>query len=106
MLRTIKKLLGSKYKQLTLPISLMAVDAALSIVLYFILYLTTIHLLDNTLTAGRVIAYTVVCLVSVILRLIIYRSGNYLCYARGSGNVRGNASGFGKSLPLFELGLF
>lgn len=103
MLRTIKKLLGSKYKQLTLPISLMAVDAALSIVLYFILYLTTIHLLDNTLTAGRVIAYTVVCLVSVILRLIIYRSGNYLCYARGAemcGEMRLDLANHYRSLSL------
>lgn len=103
MLRTIKKLLGSKYKQLTLPISLTALDAALSIVLYFILYLTTIYLLDNTLTAGRVIAYTVVCLVSVILRLIIYRSGNYLCYARGAemcGEMRLDLANHYRSLSL------
>lgn len=38
MLHTIRKLLGDKSRQLTLPIALMSLDAVFSIVLYIVLY--------------------------------------------------------------------
>ena len=47
MLRTIRKLLGEKSKQIRFPIALMGADAVLSIVLYIILYMTVIQLLNR-----------------------------------------------------------
>ena len=79
MLRTIRKLLGEKGKQIRFPIALMGADAVLSIVLYIILYMTVIQLLNSTLTAGKIITYTAICFISVIVRLVIYRSAYYLC---------------------------
>lgn len=103
MLRTIRKLLRSKHRQLILPISLMALDSVLSIILYLVFYMVTIRLMDSTLTANHIAVYSVVCLVSVILRLIIYRSGNYLCYARGAemcGEMRLELANHYRSLSL------
>ena len=84
MLRTIRKLLGEKSKQIKFPIALMGADAVLSIVLYVVLYMTVIQLLSNTLTAGKIVTYTAICFISVIARLVIYRSAYYLCFARGA----------------------
>ena len=74
MLRTIRKLLGEKSNQIKFPIALMGADAVLSIVLYVVLYMTVIQLLSNTLTAGKIVTYTAICFISVIARLVIYRS--------------------------------
>ena len=74
MLRSIQKLIGDKRKQLIFPIFLMSLDAIGSLVMYLMLYFTVIHLLNGSLTGGLVRNYTIVCLISVILRLIIYRS--------------------------------
>ena len=60
MLHTIRKLLGEKKKHLVLPIGLMSLDAVGSIVLYIILYLTVTNLLNNTLTTGRIMTFTLV----------------------------------------------
>lgn len=84
MLRTIKKLLGDKQRHLVLPITLMSLDSVGSIALYIILYLTVMNLLSSTLTVSRIVAYTLVCLICVIVRLIIYRSAYYLCFSRGA----------------------
>ncbi len=84
MLRTIRKLLGEKSNQIKFPIALMGADAVLSIVLYVVLYMTVIQLLGNTLTAGKIVIYTAICFISVIARLVIYRSAYYLCFARGA----------------------
>ncbi len=83
MLRSIQKLIGDKRKQLIFPIFLMSLDAIGSLVMYLMLYFTVIHLLNGSLTGGLVRNYTIVCLISVILRLIIYRSG-YFLFSRGA----------------------
>lgn len=103
MLRTIRKLLGDKSRQLTFPVVLMSLDAAFSIILYIMLYMTVVHLLDNTLTAGLIVTYTMICLVSVIARLVIYRSAYYLCFARGAemcGEMRLDLANHYRSLSL------
>lgn len=74
MLRSIQKLIGDKRKQLIFPIFLMSLDAIGSLVMYLMLYFTVIHLLNGSLTGGLVRNYTIVCLISIILRLIIYRT--------------------------------
>ena len=84
MLRSIQKLIGDKRKQLIFPIFLMSLDAIGSLVMYLMLYFTVIHLLNGSLTGGLVRNYTIVCLISIILRLIIYRSGYFLCFSRGA----------------------
>ncbi len=103
MLRTIKKLLGGKQKQLTFPVFLMTLDAIGSMILYFILYLTVVRLLDGAFTAGIMITDTVICLIAVILRLIVYRSGYYLCFSRGAqicGQMRVELADHFRSLSL------
>lgn len=103
MLHTIRKLLGDKSRQITLPIALMSLDAVFSIVLYIVLYMTVVHLLDNTLTATLVVTYTVICLVTVIVRLAVYRSAYYLCFARGAemcGEMRLDLANHYRSLSL------
>ena len=103
MLHTIRKLLGEKKKHLVLPIGLMSLDAVGSIVLYIILYLTVTNLLNNTLTAGRIMTFTLVCLVSVVLRLVIYRSAYYLCFTSGAemcGEMRLDLANHFRSLSL------
>lgn len=103
MLKTINKLLGTKKKQLAFPIFLMSLDSALSIVLYIMLYMTVVHLLDGTLNQGQVMTYSIICLVSVIFRLIIYRSAYYLCFARGAdlcGEMRVELANHYRSLSL------
>lgn len=103
MLKTINKLLGDKKKQLTFPIFLMSLDAVLSIVLYIILYMTVVHLLNGTLNKDQIMTYTLICLVSVILRLIIYRSAYYLCFARGAdlcGEMRVELANHYRALSL------
>lgn len=84
MLHSIKKLIGDKGSQLIIPIVLMSLDAIGSLVMYLMLYFTVVHLLSGTLSGALVRNYTIVCLVSVILRLVIYRSGYFLCFSRGA----------------------
>ena len=81
MLHSIKKLIGDKGRQLIVPIVLMSLDAIGSLVMYLMLYFTVVHLLSGTLSGTLVRNYTIVCLISVILRLIIYRSGYFLCFS-------------------------
>lgn len=103
MLHTIKKLLGDKQRHLVLPITLMSLDSIGSIVLYMILYLAVTNLLSNTLTASRIVTYTLACLICVILRLIIYRSAYYLCFTRGAemcGEMRLDLANHFRSLSL------
>lgn len=103
MLRTIKKLLNGKQKQLAFPIFLMTLDAVGGMVLYFILYLTVVNLLGGTLNANLIKIYSTICLAAVILRLIIYRKGYYLCFSRGAeicGQMRVELADHYRSLSL------
>lgn len=103
MLHSIKKLIGDKGKQLIVPIVLMSLDAIGSLVMYLMLYFTVVHLLSGTLSGALVRNYTIVCLISVILRLIIYRSGYFLCFPRGAkmcSNLRLQLANHYRSLSL------
>lgn len=103
MLRTIKKLLNGKQKQLVFPIFLMTLDAVGGMVLYFILYLTVVNLLGSTLNANLIKIYSTICLAAVILRLIVYRRGYYLCFSRGAeicGQMRVELADHYRSLSL------
>lgn len=106
MLHTIRTLLGEKRKQLTFPIILMSLDAVFSIFLYGILYLTIVHILDDSLTGGIIVCYTVICLISVVLRLIIYRSAYYLCFARGAEMCSEMRLGLANHYRSLSLGYF
>ena len=103
MLRTIKKLLNGKQKQLVFPIFLMTLDAVGGMVLYFILYLTVVNLLGGTLNTNLIKIYSAICLAAVILRLIVYRRGYYLCFSRGAevcGQMRVELADHYRSLSL------
>lgn len=80
MLHTIQKLIGENKKKLYFPIFLMCIDSLGSMSLYFMLYLTVLDLFYGTLTMQNVFNYTLVCLVSVIYRIIIYRKSYLLCF--------------------------
>ena len=83
MLRSIQKLIGDKRKQLIFPIFLMSLDAIGSLVMYLMLYFTVIHLLNGSLTGGLVRNYTIVCLISIILRLIITAAAIFSAFPEG-----------------------
>ena len=106
MLRSIQKLIGDKRKQLIFPIFLMSLDAIGSLVMYLMLYFTVIHLLNGSLTGGLVRNYTIVCLISVILRLIIYRSGYFLCFSRGAEMCSGLRLDLANHYRSLSLGYF
>lgn len=106
MLRSIQKLIGDKRKQLIFPVFLMSLDAIGSLVMYLMLYFTVIHLLNGSLTGGLVRNYTIVCLISIILRLIIYRSGYFLCFSRGAEMCSGLRLDLANHYRSLSLGYF
>ena len=73
MLKIIRTLLKEKKEKLYLPIFLMVIDSIGSIVLYLMLYFTVVNILQNTLTRTLIIEYTVICFISMIARILIYR---------------------------------
>ena len=84
MLKLIAHILKEKRKELRLPIILMSLDSAGGMLLYIMLYFTVVGLVRNTLTGEIIITYSLICLGAVVFRLIIYRTGYYLCFARGA----------------------
>lgn len=67
---------------------------------------TVIHLLNGSLTGGLVRNYTIVCLISIILRLIIYRSGYFLCFSRGAEMCSGLRLDLANHYRSLSLGYF
>lgn len=88
MLHTIQKLIGKSKKELYFPIFLMCIDSMGSMALYFVLYLTVLNLFFGTLTMNKIGFYTLVCLLGVIYRIIVYRKSYLLCFERAF-NVTG-----------------
>ncbi len=91
MLHTIQKLIGDTKRELYFPIFLMCIDSIGSMALYFVLYLTVLDLFLGTLTMRKVAVYTLVCLVGVIYRLVVYRKSYLLCFERAftvTGHLR------------------
>ena len=84
MLKLIAHILKEKRKALRLPIILMSLDSVGGMLLYIMLYFTVVGLVRNTLTGEIIITYSLICLGAVVFRLIIYRTGYYLCFARGA----------------------
>lgn len=82
MLRTIEKLIGRNKKELYFPIFLMCVDSLGSMALYFVLYLAVLDLFYGTLSMNKIIVYTLICLLSVIYRIVVYRKSYLLCFER------------------------
>ena len=88
MLHTIQKLIGKSKKELYFPIFLMCIDSLGSMALYFVLYLTVLDLFFGTFTMNKIGIYTLVCLLGVIYRIIVYRKSYLLCFERAF-NVTG-----------------
>lgn len=82
LLKTIKALIGNERKLLIFPIFLMILDCFGSIILYFMLYMTVIHLLEASLTLQIVLVYTAICLLGVIYRILVYRKSYLTCFTR------------------------
>lgn len=66
----------------------MCIDSMGSMALYFVLYLTVLDLFFGTLTMNKIGIYTLVCLLGVIYRIIVYRKSYLLCFERAF-NVTG-----------------
>lgn len=82
MLRTIQKLIGDNKKKLYFPIFLMCIDSLGSMALYFVLYLTVLDLFFGTLTMAKIGIYTLVCMLGVIYRIVVYQKSYLLCFER------------------------
>ncbi|QUH27954.1 ABC transporter ATP-binding protein [Vallitalea guaymasensis] len=106
MLKTISWLLKDNKKKLYLPIFLTIIDAIGSMALYFILYLTVVELLNDTLTESKIIIYTAICAASVIYRIIIYRKGYLLCFTRGFDVAHDVRVDLGEHICNLNLGYF
>ena len=103
MLKIIRTLLKDKKEKLYLPIFLMVIDSIGSIVLYLMLYFTVVNILQNTLTKTLIIEYTVICFISMIARILIYRHAYYLSFSRGAemcGDMRLDLANHYRSLSL------
>ena len=88
MLHTIQKLIGKSNTLDRVFIFLMCIDSMGSMALYFVLYLTVLDLFFGTLTMNKIGIYTLVCLLGVIYRIIVYRKSYLLCFERAF-NVTG-----------------
>lgn len=82
MFRTIQKLIGKSKKELYFPIFLVCIDSLGSMALYIVLYLTVLDLFFGTLTMGKIGIYTLICLLGVVYRLIVYRKSYLICFER------------------------
>lgn len=60
----------------------MCVDSLGSMALYFVLYLAVLDLFYGTLSMNKIIVYTLICLLSVIYRIVVYRKSYLLCFER------------------------
>ena len=103
MLKIIRTLLKEKKEKLYLPIFLMVMDSIGSIVLYLMLYFTVVNILQNTLTKTLITEYTVICFISMIARILIYRHAYYLSFSRGAemcGDMRLDLANHYRSLSL------
>ncbi len=61
------------------------------------------HILQNTLTKTLIIEYTVICFISMIARILIYRHAYYLSFSRGAemcGDMRLDLANHYRSLSL------
>lgn len=106
MLKTINHLLGTNKKKLYLPIFLTIIDAIGSMALYSMLYLTVVDLMNNSLTESKVIIYTIVCIGSVIYRILVYRKGYLLCFTRGFDAAHDLRVNLGEHICNLSLGYF
>jgi ATP-binding cassette subfamily B protein len=106
MLKTLNQLLGNQKKQLYLPIFLTIIDAIGSMALYFVLYLTVVDLLNGSLSESKVIIYTIICFVSVLYRILIYRKGYLLCFTRGFDVAHDVRVNLGEHICNLNLGYF
>lgn len=106
MFQMIKRLIGDKTKLMRLPIFLTAIDTIGSMALYFVLYLTVIDLLHSTLTQAKIITYSVVCLISVLYRCIIYRNAYLLSFTRAFDVSHEMRVGLANHLRSLSLGYY
>lgn len=88
MVKDIKNLIGKNFRKLYFPIFLMCLDSLGSMMTCFILYLTIIDIFNGSLNMNGVVKYTAVCLVSVILRILVYRK-SYLMSFENSFEITG-----------------
>lgn len=106
MLKTISFLLGDNKKRLYMPIFLTVIDSIGSMASYFILYLTVVDLLNGSLTESKVILYTLICIASVIYRIIVYRKGYLLSFTRGFDLAQEVRVNIGEHVCNLSLGYF
>jgi ATP-binding cassette subfamily B protein len=106
MFKTISSLLKDNKKQLYLPIFMTIIDAIGSMALYCVLYLTVTDLLNTSLTKSKITTYTIICLTSVLYRILVYRKGYLLCFLRGFDVAHDVRVDLGDHICSLSLGYF
>ncbi|MBP1865456.1 ATP-binding cassette subfamily B protein [Clostridium tetanomorphum] len=106
MIRQLKTLLGSRWKDLFKPVIFTALDALGSIGIYIVLFLSVIDVIHGNLTSDKLWIYTSILVSCVVYRVIIYRYGYLLCFDTGFDIAKDVRIEFGNHITMFNLGFF
>ncbi|QOR36297.1 ABC transporter ATP-binding protein [Clostridium sp. 'deep sea'] len=106
MLKNLKILIQNSYKDLYKPIILTSLDAIGSMAVYYILFLFIMDLYNQTLTAKSLAIYSVVCFISIIFRVVIYRVGYLSCFTIGFQIAEEVRAEIGEQITKLNLGYF
>lgn len=106
MFASIKNLIGDNFKLMRLPIFLTAIDTIGSLSMYVVLYLTVVDLMLGTFTQSKLVVYTIVCLISVIYRIVVYRQGYLLSFLRAASVTENMRVDLADHMRRLSLGYF
>lgn len=84
MIKSMRKLLGEDFKQLYLPTFLLTIDAIGVIGMVMVLRFALIDLFNNTFTAPKLTVYSVICLLCVVYRAVLFPKAYAMCFMRGA----------------------
>lgn len=106
MIRQLKTLLGTRWKDLFRPVLFTVLDALGSIGTYIILFLSVMDVLHGELTNSKLWTYMCVLILCVGYRIIIYRYGYLLCFDTGFDIAKDVRIEFGNHVSMLNLGFF
>lgn len=84
MIKSMKKLLGNDFNKLYLPTFLLIIDAAGVIGMIIALRFALIDLFDGVFTTEKLVVYSLVCLLCVVYRVILFPKAYTMCFMRGA----------------------
>lgn len=84
MIKSMKKLLGGDFKKLYLPTFLLIIDAIGVIGMITVLRFTLVDLFNGTFTSENLTIYSIICLLCVAYRAILFPKAYTMCFMRGA----------------------